>query len=78
MIQVARPRPKVVPARRAMSVEAQWQKVASLIEGVIRRGETAADLHRAAALRIDSTDYEIQLLKNDLARVLSHHCGARA
>lgn len=68
----------MVPARMAMSVEAQWQRVAALIEGVIRRSESAADLHRAAALRIDSTDYEIQLLKSDLAAVLIHHCGARA
>lgn len=64
------------PTRAAMPVDLQWQRIVATIERTIRRGQTVAELHGAAALRIDSTQYEIALLKLDLAPVLSHHRGA--
>lgn len=66
-----------VPARVVMPADAQWLKVAGIVERTIRRGQTAVELHAAAALRIDSTEYEIRLLKHDLAGVLGHR-GASA
>lgn len=59
-----------MPARVEMPADAQWRKVSTIIELAIRRGQTAAELHAAAALRIDSTEYEIGLLKHDLAGIL--------
>lgn len=65
-------------ARAVMPVNAQWKYVAAVVESTIRRGQTAVELHAAAALRIDSTEYEIGLLKHDLAGVLSGQRGASA
>lgn len=66
-----------VPASSVMPADAQWIRVSGIVERSIRRGQTAVELHAAAALRIDSTEYEIRLLKHDLARVLGQG-GARA
>lgn len=65
-------------SRSEMSLEAQWRNVATVIERAIRRGQSAVELHAAAALRIDSTEYEIGLLKQDLASVLIGQRGAKA
>lgn len=61
-----------------MPLATQWQNVSTVIERAIRRGQRAIDLHAAATLRIDSTQYEIELLKNDLAFVMTAQVGARA
>lgn len=66
------------PAPVVMPKDAQWLRVSDVVERAIRRGQIAAELHAAAALRIDSTEYEIGLLKHDLAGILSGQGGARA
>lgn len=60
-----------------MPADRQWLRVADVVARAIQRGDKAAELHAAAALRIDSAEYEIGLLKHDLAAVMTPQRGAK-
>jgi hypothetical protein len=72
---IIKPRRAQCPARAVLPVDAQWQRVHQVVERAIHLGQAAAELHAKAALRLDSTEYEILLLKRDLAHILA---GQRA